>query len=80
MPVKPAMPPPITKLRDGSADEDLLLVLADLLAPVRELGDLVAQPLDGLPELDAVGSIEARICSGLRVLTSSSRSARSGRR
>src|SRR4051812_16435837 len=40
---------------DRGTDEDLLLVRADLLAPVGELGDLVAQALDGLAELDAVG-------------------------
>ena len=37
------------------ADQDLLAVLVDLLAPVGDLGDLGAQALDGQPELGAVG-------------------------
>ena len=41
--------------RDGGADQDLLLVVAQVLAPVGDLGDLAAQALDGQAELGAVG-------------------------
>ena len=41
--------------RDGRADQDLLAVLVDLLAPVGDLGHLGAQAVDGHAELGAVG-------------------------
>ena len=40
---------------DGGADEHLLLVLGDLLAPVGDLGHLAAQPRERVRELHAVG-------------------------
>ena len=41
--------------RHGGADQHLLLVVAQVPAPVGDLGDLAAQPLDGEAELGAVG-------------------------
>ena len=41
--------------RDGGADQHLLAVLVELLAPVGDLGHLGAQALDGDAELGAVG-------------------------
>ena len=41
--------------RDGGADHHLLLVVAQVLAPVGDLGDLAAQLLDREAELGAVG-------------------------
>src|SRR5215207_9680745 len=39
---------------NSSADEHLLLVLGELLAPVRQLGDLALEALDREPELATV--------------------------
>src|SRR5215218_8872446 len=40
--------------RDGRADHDLLAMARDLLAPVRDLGDLAAQPAERQRQLGAV--------------------------
>ena len=55
-------------------------MLADLLAPVGDLGHLGAQPLHGEPELGAVGLDRARISSGVRVAAISSPFPAGGRR
>ena len=54
-PVIAAMPPPSTKPATAAPIMHLLLVVAQVLAPVGGLGDLAAQPLDGEAELGAVG-------------------------
>ena len=74
-----AMPPPMTKPATAAPMSDLLLVLAQLLAPVGDLGDLAAQVLQRARERGAVGlDRRADLLRGARAAISAPRHGRLG--